>query len=174
MNRWVVWTIIVVLGGSVLLLGGSTFTIVTRSSFEATSTPIPGETRIDNNFYYFELDHNLAIPVGVAGKCDERFYRVIHFRERDSVVCIAPKEIIEKYRKELDVFNRKALIYSVLKKLNPGRYSCIFFVRPSAFDFYHEVVKTVSKLGFDVMWFPLENFQPIVFDLGNKRLEIRR
>lgn len=156
------------------MIGGITFNIMIDSSWDARSTLLSNNTRVSEKFYYFELDHNLAIPVGTEGKCNEKFYRIVRFQEGNSILCVVPREILGKYSKELDILNQKALIYSILKELDPSSYSCVFLVRPSAFDFYHRIIKNVVNLGFEVMWFPLENLQPLMFNLSSKQLEIKR
>lgn len=173
MNRWIVLVFSVVVGIFILTIGCGVFTIISRPTVELDTTPSKSVRTLDKDSFYIELDRHFAIPVGFGGECNGDFYRVISLRE-DRLICIVPGDVLKKNQSKFDIFNRDAIIYKVLKELNPAKHTCVMLVRPSAFEFYHRFLKDVLDSGFDFSWFPLDTFQPIVFNLKEGRLGIKR
>ncbi len=158
-----------VVGCFLLIILSLALTFATRFTMTMEGVVAPVESCLERDFFYVEMEEDLVIPLGLGGVCDRRFYEVIQ-TTTESYLCIAPREVRERYHRLLDHTRETSLFFTTLRSLSPSRHRVVFLVRPSSFALYHEIAAKVLAMGFEVGWFPLDAHQPLVFNVRGKHI----
>ncbi|SFM60825.1 hypothetical protein SAMN05660836_00824 [Thermodesulforhabdus norvegica] len=130
---------------------------------------LPLEKKIDESFYYVELDRHLAIPVGLGGECDPDLYKTVKLSDY-SYMCAVPEDVLNKHIADLDYYNPSSRFHKLLSSTNPSNIYLVFIVRPSAFGMYHEIAKKAKERGFRIGWYPVEQRAPLVFSVYGRNI----
>ena len=129
---------------------------------------VPMERNLAQDYYYLELVEHFVIPLGLGGECDEKYYKSI--KTDFGHICVAYADLFKKTPEKFNFYNKNSIYYKTLKELNPSTTYPVFLVRPSAFDYYHEVTKVAKENHFKVGWYPLKEEEPLAFSVYGRKI----
>lgn len=129
---------------------------------------LPIEKKLKDNYYYLECTGNNISPVGMAGECDEDYYKIIKLDYGH--MCIFKEDLLKNNAENFNFYNKNSVFYDTLKEVNSSDTYLIFLVRQSAFDYYHEITKIARNYDFNVGWYPLREEEPLIFSMYGREI----